>query len=76
MPGKTPISPEQSMRDTAGELIIVGSFRPRVSAGVKKWCLRRLLNVSEEVQMSAGRALRRVGAATLRAPFPHAQRQV
>lgn len=51
MPGKALHSPEQSMRDTAGVLIIVGSFRPHVAASVEKWCLRRLLNVSEEVQM-------------------------
>lgn len=76
MPGKALISPEQSMRDTAGALIIAGSFRPRVSASVEKWCLRRLLNVSEEVQMSAGRALRRVGAVTPRALSPNVQRQV
>lgn len=76
MPGKALHSPEQAMRDTAGVLIIVGSFRPHVAASVEKWCLRRLLNVSEEVQMSAGRALRRAGAVTLRDLSPNVQRQV
>lgn len=71
MPGKALISLEQSMHDTTE--VFLRSFRPHVSASVKSWCLRYLLNVSEveDVQISAGRALQRLGSGTLRALSPN-----
>lgn len=69
MPGKALISIEQSICDTTKAFMFVGSFRPHVSASVKSWCLRYFLNVSEveDVQMSAGRSLQRLGSGILRA---------
>lgn len=71
--GKGLFSREQSTRDTTEALMFVGSFRPHVSASMKSWCLRCLLNVSEveEVQMSADRALQRLGSGTPTASSPN-----